>query len=463
MAYDVDLLVIGAGPGGYVAAIRAAQLGMNVAVVERDKPGGVCLNVGCIPSKALIHQAELFDSIHGLEAMGIQVDKSGFVYEKVFKQSRAAADKLSRGVQFLLDKNKIRLVKGEAKLTGPHEVTLQDGTKLTGNHVLLATGSRPRALPDLPFDEVRVLSSTGVLMLQELPKRLLIIGSGAIGVEFAHIMNTFGVEVTLVEMLPRILPVEDKEVVDVLVAAFKKRGIRMHVGTKMVAREDDGQVFRITLEDASGNQTVVEADKLLVSIGRLPNTEGLGLEALHITTDSGGFVTVGDWYQTSVQGVYAIGDIIRTPLLAHVASKEGEIAVEYMAGHHPEPRIPANRIPGATYCEPQIASFGPTEEKLSEQGVVFEKSIFPYRGAGKAVATNHAEGLVKVLVDKTTREILACHIVGYNATELLHEVLLAAQAELLPEDIATMVHAHPTLSEAVMEAMRATEGWAIHA
>lgn len=463
MDFDADLIVIGAGPGGYVAAIRAAQLGMKAILVERDKLGGVCLNIGCIPSKALIHQAEIVRQIPDLQAMGIAVDASGLDYMKVFRKSRQAADKLSRGVQFLLEKNKVQVIKGVARLTGPQEATLQDGRVLRGKQVLLATGSRPRALPDFPFDEERVLSSTGALMLQQLPKRLLIIGSGAIGVEFAHIMNAFGVEVTLVEVLDRMLPVEDREVVDVLVAAFRKRGIRMHFSTKVVDHEDDGQVFGITLEDVKGVRTRVEVDKVLVSVGRLPNTEDLGLEAVGVTLDAGGFVTVGDWYQTTVPEMYAIGDIIRTPLLAHVASKEGEIAVEHMAGLNPISRLPSNRIPGATYCEPQVASFGPTEEKLKDSGTPYVKATFPFRGSGKAVAIEQAEGLVKVLCDPETREILACHICGANATELLQEVLLAAQAELLPEDIATTVHAHPTLSEAVMEAMRAVEGWAIHA
>ena len=463
MNVDADLIVVGAGPGGYVAAIRAAQLGIKTILVERDKLGGVCLNIGCIPSKALIHQAEMVGHIPELQAMGITVDASGLDYTKVFQKSRQAADKLSRGVQFLLNKNKVQIVKAEARLTGPQEVTLQDNRVLRGKHILLATGSRPRALPEFPFDEERVLSSTGALMLQQLPKRLLIIGSGAIGVEFAHIMNAFGVEVTLVEVLDRILPVEDKEVVDVLVAAFRKRGIRMHVSTKVVEKQDDGTVFGITLEDGKGVRTRVDVDKILVSVGRLPNTGGMGLEAAGVTLDPGGFVTVGDWYQTSVPSVYAIGDIIRTPLLAHVASKEGEIAVEHMAGMNPVSRLPLNRIPGATYCEPQVASFGPTEEKLKESGTPYAKATFPFRGSGKAVAIEQAEGLVKVLCDPDTREILACHICGANATELLQEVLLAAQAELLPEDIATTVHAHPTLSEAVMEAMRAVEGWAIHA
>ena len=463
MAYDADLIVVGAGPGGYVAAIRAAQLGLKTILVERDKLGGVCLNIGCIPSKALIHQAEIVRQIPDLQAMGIAVDPSGLDYAKVFRKSRQAADKLSRGVQFLLDKNKVQIIKGEARLTGPQEITLQDNRVLRGANILLATGSRPRALPEFPFDEERVLSSTGALMLQQLPKRLLIIGSGAIGVEFSHIMNAFGVEVTLVEVLDRILPVEDKEVVDVLVAAFRKRGIRMLVATKVVEKRDDGTVFTITLEDAKGARTRLEVDKILVSVGRLPNTGDLGLEAVGIALDPGGFVNVEDWYQTSVPSVYAIGDIIRTPLLAHVASKEGEIAVAHMAGHKPIPRLQQNRIPGATYCEPQLASFGPTEDKLKEAGAPYAKATFPYRGSGKAVAIEQAEGLVKVLYDPDTKEILAGHICGANATELIHEVLLAAQAELLPEDIATLVHAHPTLSEAVMESMRAAEGWAIHA
>jgi len=460
--FDFDVLIIGAGPGGYVAAIRASQLGLKAAVVERDKVGGVCLNVGCIPSKALIHQAELFRSIGGLQEMGLSVDRKGFDYRTVFDKSRKAADALSKGVQFLLKKNKVELIAGEAAISGRNEVTLKDGKKATAKNIVIATGSRPREIPSFTFDEERVLSSTGALMLTKLPKKILILGAGAIGVEFSHIMNAFGVQVHLVEMLDRILPLEDAEAVQVLARSFQKRGIEMSTSTKAVSMQKGSAGVAVVLEDTAGARKTVEADQILVVVGRASNTEAIGLDKVGIATEKG-FVPVGDFFQTKVPGIYAIGDVVNTPLLAHVASKEGEIAAEHMAGKSPPPRIDPLSIPGAVYSEPQIASFGLPEWKAVEKKVAFAKASFPYRGAGKSVAIEQPEGFVKVLYDPKTREILGAHAVGADATELIHELLLARTAELLPEDIATMIHAHPTLSEAVMEAMRAVEGWAIHA
>ncbi len=460
--YDYDLLILGAGPGGYVAAIRASQLGLKAAVIEKDKVGGVCLNIGCIPSKALIHQAERYLGLKEMEDTGIVIDRSGFNYQKVYEKSRSAADKLSQGVQFLLKKNKVPVIEGEGIITGKHEITLKNGRNITAKNIILATGSKPREIPGFIFDEQTIMSSTGALMLQKLPKSLLILGSGAIGVEFAHIMNAFGVEVYLVEMLDQVLPIEDADTVDVLVKSFKKRGIHIYTSTKAVSQKKVGDLLQVTLEDKNKKTTNVEVDKILVSAGRIPNTSGIGLEKLGIELERGGFILVGDYYQTSVPSVFAIGDVVKTPLLAHVASKEGEIAVEYIAGHKPVKSIDLMAIPGATYCEPQIASFGLTEKAAKEKDLVYNKSIFPYRGAGKAVAIEQAEGLVKVLSDKNTGEIIGAHIVGANATELIHEILLAKTAELLPEDIANMIHAHPTLSEAVMETMRGLEGLPIH-
>ncbi len=457
-----DVLVVGAGPGGYVAAIRASQLGLKAAVIEKDKTGGVCLNIGCIPSKSLIHQASLFQSIQGLEAMGLKVDKTGFDYRKVQEKSRQAADRLSKGVQFLLKKNEVDLVTGEAVRIKPGSVTLKDGQVLAGKNILIATGSRPRELPGFEFDEERILSSTGALMQQSLPKSLLILGAGAIGVEFAHIMNAFGVEVHLVEMMDRILPLEDEEVVDVLRRSFKKRGITMDVSTKAVSQSVVNGHLSVELEDAAGVRRTIEVDQMLVSAGRVPNTAGLGLEETGVRLDKGGFIEVGDYYETAVPGIYAVGDVIRSPLLAHVASKEGEIVVERIAGRKVAPKIDPSDIPGAVYCEPQIASFGLTERDAKDKGIAFQKSTFPYRGAGKAVAIEQLEGLVKVLTDSVTGEILGAHIAGADATELIHELLLARHAELLAEDIAGMIHAHPTLSEAVMESMRQAGDGAIH-
>jgi len=459
--FDYDVVIIGSGPGGYVAAIRAAQLGLKSAVIERDKPGGVCLNIGCIPSKTLIHQAEVFRASAELEAMSVTVDRAGLDYAKVFAASRAAADTLSKGVQYLLTKNDVEWISGEAKIAGPHEVVVGD-KRVTGKSILIATGSRPRSIPGFEIDEQTVMSSTGLLMMEELPASLLILGSGYIGMEFAHVMNAFGVDVHVVEMLDQVLPLEDPEIARVLERSMRKRGVEFSVSTKAVSMTAGEGGTEVTLEGSSGDTRIVAAQKVLVAVGRAPNTEGIGLEAVGLATDKG-FIPVGDYYQTSAAGIYAIGDVVASPMLAHVASKEAEIAVEHMAGHPPpEPKVDPLAIPGAIYTEPQIANFGYNEKTAAEAGVAYEKATFPYRGAGKSVAVGRPEGMVKILFDGDTHELLGAQIVGAEATELIHELLLAKSAELLTEDIATMIHAHPTLSEAVMEAARAAEGWAIH-
>ncbi len=458
--YDYDLVVIGSGPGGYVAAIRANQLGMKAAVIEKDRPGGVCLNIGCIPSKALIHQAEVFTSRKELEAMGVSVDASGLDYGKVFKQSRRVSDRIVKGVEGLLKKNKVDYVEGTGKVTGPHEVTVDGKKKITGKNLLIATGSRPREIPGFEFDEKQVLSSTGALYLEKLPKTLIILGGGYIGMEFAHIMSTFGVEVTVVEMLDRIIPNADPEAVSVLEKDIRRRGVEIMTSTKAEKLTKSKSGVKLEVSGSDGKKTI-EAEMLLVSVGRVPNSDDLGLEKVGVKTEKG-YITVGDYYQTDVPGIYAIGDVVPTMQLAHVASKEGEIAVEHMAGHSPEKKVDPDLIPAAIYTEPQIASFGPTEAEAAERGLKFEKAVFPFRGAGKSVAIGHPDGLVKILYEKETHEFLAAHVVGNSATELIHELLLGKRSELLPEDIATMIHAHPTLSEAVMEAARVAEGWAIH-
>ena len=459
--FDYDVLIIGSGPGGYVAGIRAAQLGLKAAVIERDKVGGVCLNVGCIPSKALIHQAELYRTLPELKALGISIDTKGFDYKGVFDKSRKAADTLSKGVQFLLKKYKAELIMGDAVLSGKNEVTLKDGKKITAKNIVIATGSRPKIIPGFEFDEKQVLSSTGALMLTKLPKKALILGAGAIGVEFAHVWNAFGVEVHLVEMMDTILPLEDAEAVQVLARAFQKRGIQMSTSTKAVSLSKTAAGVSMVLEEKGGARKTVEADLVLVAIGRAINTDGIGLEKVGITPERG-FIPVGDYNQTRVPGIYAIGDVVSTPLLAHVAFKEAEMVAEHLAGKSPAPRLDPLSIPGATYCEPQVASFGLTEGKAKEKGVAFSKASFPYRGVGKSVAIEASEGFVKVIFDPKTLEILGAHVVGADATELIHELLLARSSELLPEDIVNMIHAHPTLSEAVQESMRAVEGWNIH-
>lgn len=458
--YNYDIAIIGAGPGGYVAGIRASQLGLKAIVIEKDKPGGVCLNIGCIPSKALINQADIYNSIKDLENMGLSIDKKEFDYSKVFQKSRDAADTLSKGVTFLLNKNKVEYIKANAKISGEHELSLDNGNKITAKNILIATGSSPRDIPGFKIDEKDVLSSIGILMLRKLPKSLIILGGGVIGIEFAHIMSSFGVEITIVEMLDQILPFEDEENVKVLLRAFKKRKINVMIGTKAISMEKNKDQIELTIEK-DGKQSTLSAGKLLVSIGRSPNTSDIGLEKVGIEIEKG-FIPVGEYYKTKIANIYAVGDIVNTPQLAHVASKEGEIAVENMTGHNTPSNIDPLSIPRAVYCEPQIASFGLTEAKIIEQGIKYKKAIFPYRGVGKAVVIGKIDGQVKILTNENTKEIIGAHIVGAEATELIHEILLARSSELLPEDIATMIHAHPTLSEGIMESMRALEGWAIH-
>ncbi len=456
-----DVAIIGGGPGGYVAGIRASQLGLKACVIEKEKPGGVCLNVGCIPTKNLIHQAEVFATQSSLAELGIKTDTKNFDFKKVIGQSKKAVNTLVRGVEYLLKKNKVELIKGSAKITSSNSIILDDGGEIHGKNIIIATGSRPIQLPGFEFDEKQVLSSTAALNLEKLPKSLIILGAGAIGCEFAHSMNAFGVEVQLVEMLDQILPLEDAETVAVLADSFIKKGIQIHTGAKALALEKKAGSVVITVAQKDGAKKELEADKALCVFGRTANTEEIGLANIGLETEKG-CIPVGDYYQTKVKSVFAIGDVLSSPQLAHVASKEGEIAVEYIAGRNPEPKIDTNDIVSAIYSEPQIASFGLREDQAIPKNIPFKMATFPYAGVGKAVATNRAEGKVKILYDPDTREILGGHIVGCMATELIHELLLARTAELLPEDIAGMIHAHPTFSEVLMEGMRAVDNMAIH-
>ncbi|MGC9364459.1 MAG: dihydrolipoyl dehydrogenase [Fidelibacterota bacterium] len=458
--YSYDLIIIGAGPGGYVAAIRASQLGLKTVVIEKDKPGGVCLNWGCIPSKSLISQAQKFACLADLKEMGVECNTAGFTYANVHQKSRIAATRLSKGVEFLLKKNSVALIPGTGKITGLHEVGVDDGAHYSAKNILIATGSRPRIIRGFEFDGKAILSSYDLLNLKQLPKSILILGAGAIGVEFAYILNAFGVEVHLVELLEQILPLEDAEATAVVTRAFKRRKISIHTSTQAEIREKTDGGLQILLKNDQGEQTI-EVEKILVAVGRTPNSENLGLEKLGIKTKSG-YIEVGDYYRTGVPSVYAVGDVINTPLLAHVASKEGEIAVEYMAGLKPEPKVDPLLIPGAVYCEPPLASFGLNEKSAKALNIDYKKYVFPYRGIGKAVAVEEPDGLIKILFDQDSKAILGAHIVGKDATELIHEILLAKKAGLRPHNIAEMIHAHPTLAEGVMEAARGVEGWAIH-
>ncbi|MDX9958766.1 MAG: dihydrolipoyl dehydrogenase [Spirochaetia bacterium] len=481
MGYDHDIAIIGAGPGGYVAAIRAAQLGLKACVVEKDKAGGVCLNVGCIPSKSLIHQADLVLGAAGLAELGAGVDLSTIDYSKAYKASRKAAERLSKGVGFLLKKNGVEYVQGRAQLKSANEIVLDDGRVISAAAIILATGSRPRQLPGFEFDEQTVLSSTGALMLQQVPKRAVILGAGAIGMELGSVWNAFGSEVTIVELADRALPLEDPEAGMVVRKAFEKRGIRFMIGqgASGMEKKDSGIVVSLKAANGSAGQSgskpaaqadtpgSLEADVVLVAVGRRPNTEGLGLEELGIKLDRG-FVPVGEYGETAAAGIYAIGDIVATPLLAHVASKEGEIAVERIAQllkgapAPAESRVDLSTVPSAVYCEPELASFGLSVEKAVAGGIRHEVFSFPFRGIGKAVATEKPDGFVKIVHDPETGEILGASIVGERATDIIHELILARRAELTLEEVADMVHAHPTIAEGVMEAAKGGLGRAVH-
>jgi dihydrolipoamide dehydrogenase len=463
MTTTYDVIIIGAGPGGYVAGIRAAQLGLSAAVIEKDVPGGVCLNWGCIPSKNLIHQAEVFHSMKEMEAVGVGIDRSSLDYAAVQGNSRQVVKTLTNGVSGLLKKNKVDLIKGTAVISGKGQVTVDGKDKLQAKNILVATGSRPMQVPGFECDEEQVLTSTGVLAMTKLPKSMVILGAGAIGCEFAYVLNSFGVQVTLVEAMAHILPTEDFETCAVLEKCLLRDGIDVRAKTRALDMTQSDDSVTVTLQSEQGDKEQLVAEKVLVVFGRVPNTEGLGLTEMGAKLDDRGYVQIGDYCQTNAAGIYAIGDITRTPALAHVASKEGEIAVEHMAGHACDKTVDPATVPSAIYCEPQVAGFGLREDTARDKGIEFKKSVFNYSGAGKTIAVGKPDGLVKVVCDPKTDELLGAHIVGHNATELLHELLLAHNAELLPEDIANTIHAHPTISEAIMETMRGVNGKAIHA
>jgi len=454
---EYDLIIIGSGPGGYVGAIRASQLGLKTLIIEKDRPGGVCLNVGCIPTKALVERAELFNNLTELKSIGIKTDKSELNYSKVQKKSKMASSRLSKGVKFLLDKNKVEYIQGSAVKVEPGKVYLDDDQILSTRNILLATGSSPKSIRGFETDEEKVLTSTGMLALTELPDSLVILGSGAIGIEFAYIMNSFGVKVTVVELLPQILPLEDCEIAETIEKSLSKQGIKIikGIGATSLSIEDDS--VKILLNDEE--KTLLNADKVLVAIGRQPNTDSLDLSGTSVSFDSRGFISTGNYYETDEKGIFAVGDIIASPQLAHVASKEAEIAVEHIAGKNPITKINRDIIPSAVYCVPQVASFGLKASEAEESEVII--SIFPFRGNGKATATGHSEGMVKI-ISNNAGEILGAHIAGHNASEMIHELLLAKEAGINLEKVAEMIHVHPSLSESIMEAAKEAFDGAIH-
>ena len=459
---NYDLIVIGGGPAGYAGAIRAGQLGKRVACVEMERAGGTCLNWGCIPTKALLKSAELFKSFQKAEAFGLSAAGVGFDFAKVVQRSRGVSDQMAKGIEFLFRKNKVDLVVGKAAIAAPGMVEITEGPKkgtiLKAPKILVATGCRPKRIPGLEIDGVRVLTSREALAATTRPASIVIVGAGAIGVEFAYFFNAFGTKVTLVEMLPQILPVEDEEVARLLQRSLEKQGIAIHTGTKC----EDIQVGAksVTLKLVKADKTEpVEADSLLLAVGVAPYADGLFGPRVKPELDRG-FLKVGDDYQSSVAGIYGAGDIIGPPWLAHVATFEAVSAVNGMFGAGKPQRV--KLFPGCTYCHPQVASIGLTEKAAKEKGLAYKIGKFPFTASGRAVAAGDAEGFVKILSDAATGEILGAHIIGGEATELIAEFGLAMNVEATIDEIHHTIHAHPTLSEALAEAAAATHGQAIH-
>jgi dihydrolipoamide dehydrogenase len=466
MSTQFDVLVIGGGPGGYVAAIRAAQLGLKVAVVEREALGGVCLNWGCIPSKALLRNAELLNIIHEQSKdFGFSFDGFSADFEKAYKRSRQVSQRLVKGVGFLMKKNNIEVITGAARLASPTSVVVEPGGQtVEARHIILATGARNRTFPGMETDGERVLGYREAIVLQESPKSLVVIGTGAIGVEFAYVHRAYGAQVTLVEMLPRILPLEDEEVSQELEKLYAKMGFDVRTNTRVerIERTEDG--VRVHAQNAAGEAVTFDAEKALVAVGVQPNVEDLGLEAVGVKTRKGGFVEVDQFMRTSVPSIYAVGDVTGKLMLAHVASAMGMVAAEHIAGHETQGFADDDYLfmPRAVYCQPQVASMGLSEQQAKERGYEISVGRFPFMPNGKALGLNEKNGWVKVVADKRYGEILGVHMIGPEVTELLPEFVLARNNELTAHEIARSVHAHPTLSEVLMEAAHAVDGQAIH-
>jgi len=458
-----DLVVIGSGPGGYVAAIRASQLGLKVGVVEKAELGGICLNWGCIPTKALLKSAQVFEYIQHAKDYGINVGEASADFGAVVARSRGVANGMSKGIQFLFRKNKIDHIAGYGKLVAKSkiEVTAADNTQSTveAKHIILATGARSRELPNLPVDGKKIIGYRQAMVLENQPKKMVVVGSGAIGVEFAYFYNAMGTEVTIVEYMPNIVPVEDEEVSKQLEKSFKKAGINIITNASVESVDTSGEGCKVKVKKADGEE-YLDCDIVLSAVGIATNLENLGLEELGIAVEKGR-VTTDDFYQTNVPGIYAIGDIVKGPALAHVASAEGIICVEKIAGHHPEP-LDYKNIPGCTYCAPEIASVGLTEKEARAQGRDIKIGKFPFSASGKASAGGVKDGFVKVIFDAKYGEWLGAHMIGANVTEMIAEVVVARKLETTGHEIIKSVHPHPTMSEAIMEATAAAYDEVIH-
>jgi len=457
-----DLIVIGSGPGGYVAAIRASQLGLKTAVVEKSEIGGVCLNWGCIPTKALLKSAQVYEYIKHASDYGITVSDAKHDFGAVVKRSRDVANGMSKGVQFLMKKNNITVITGFGKLIAKGKVEVDnEGKKEThdAKNIILATGARERQLPTLPIDGKKIVGYHEAMVLPTQPKSMVVVGSGAIGCEFAYFYNAMGTKVTIVEYLPNILPIEDEDVSKNLEKIYKKYGITIMTSSSVESVDTSGDGCKVKVKTAKGEE-FIECDVVLSAVGIQTNLEGIGLENLGVKTDKGK-VLVDAYYKTNIDGVYAIGDIVPGPALAHVASAEGIICVEKIAGHHPEP-LDYNNIPGCTYCWPEVASVGYTEKAAKEAGYELKIGKFPFSASGKASAAGAKDGFVKVIFDAKYGEFLGAHMIGANVTEMIAEVVVARKLETTGMEIIKSVHPHPTMSEAIMEAAAAAYGEVIH-
>jgi dihydrolipoamide dehydrogenase len=464
MTVEFDVAVLGAGPGGYVAAIRAAQLGLSVAIVEKNALGGVCLNIGCVPSKALLKNAEVAHTLqHRGEEFGFQFENLKLDYTVAFKRSRQVSERLVKGVGFLMRKNKIEVLEGTGTLTGHNtlQVDLTEGgtTDIKFKDIIIATGARPRSIPGVDVDGEKIITYEKAILSDNPPDKVVIIGGGPIGVEFAYIWNNYGVDVTIVEMLPRVMPNEDPEVSDVLEKAYKRQGIKFVTGVKVEALESKDAGVRVALEGGEA----LEVDQVLIAIGFKPNVENIGLEKIGVELTASGAVNVDENMRTNVPHVYAIGDVVAPEgiMLAHVGSAMGIVAAETIADH-PTRTLEYRMLPRCTYCVPQIASFGYTEEQAIEAGYEINVGRFPFQPNGKALGLGERDGFVKIIADAKYGEILGAHMIGPDVTELLPELTLAHLAELTAEEVARNVHAHPTLSEVLMEAAHGVEGQPIH-
>lgn len=465
MAKEFDVCVIGSGPGGYVAAIRASQLGFKTGIVEKSKLGGVCLNIGCIPTKALLRSAEVFESIEHASDYGVTVKEYSADFEGMIKRSRKVADKMSKGVQFLMKANKVDVLEGKGVFKSPKELSIQDKKgketeSVKAKHFIIATGARPRELPNIKIDGEMVISSEKAMQLEKQPEKMVVIGAGAIGVEFAYFYNAIGTEVTIVELQDSLVPVEDKDIGKELGKIYKKKGINIYTGSTVEKVEKNDKGVKVTVKTGDDEESL-EADVVLSAVGVTGNVEEIGLDKAGVEHEKGAINADKSTYQTSADNIYAIGDVIGGPWLAHKASHEAIVCVEKLAGQNPH-AINYKNIPGCTYCEPQIASVGFTEQQAKDEGYDIKVGKFPFSASGKAAGLGHEEGFVKVIFDAKYGEWLGCHMIGSHVTELIAEAVVARDLETTGHEIISAVHPHPTMSEAVMEAAAEAYGEGVH-